>query len=234
MSKGLMVLQTGEILINATKNILLQDLHYIYKEITGSILLDKHIAEVKLSNERGAHYQRLGFNKHEIKYGKTMIYNKMFLNINEIIGYTTSKEILREKYFNGEITRLNLITQVALHEFSHMIQCLAGKRKRGKMHCAFFYHVLNWLHENNYKEKVENYIKSAAKEKKLILENEKINISENNIKKIKKINEEIAFKVGGNLVKAKIVKINKKTYTVHVIKNKKILIYRVPFVLDIL
>jgi len=99
--------------------------------------------------------------KHSITFGQKMVESKRCKQ--KSAGWTTGKEILNRKYYNGELSFPHLMAHTVLHEVAHY-HCIAlNGRDRGEVHTPEFYDSLSLLHAHCGKEALAMLMSECAK-----------------------------------------------------------------------
>ena len=164
---------------------------------------------------------------HIVTYGKKMVLDKY--DKERAKNWTTGKEIVSRKYFNGDMTFLNLIAHTILHEMSHALQVIAGDRHYGSVHNPEFYKWLTLLHKrcgNLVKQAVEEEAKKRHIELsfKASTENKTIKIDTH-----KKLSDVILHKIYAATIKnkhvlVKPIKKNRKTVDIVVTEGDRVML----------
>lgn len=147
----------------------------------------------------------------------------------EIHDWLTSREISRYKYFDGEITLLNVLTHTICHEFSHFIQQIHGQSFRGSIHNSYFYTILDSFYSNFTADKVRSELAIRCQQKQIQLEfdNSKLPLS---IQTHYQKDDKISFQHGNKTRHGVITNVNRKTVTV--VTTDKLFrrqLWRVPY-----
>jgi hypothetical protein len=83
-------------------------------------------------------------------------------------GWLGTREMLDRRYFNGELTYINMLGQTVLHEHCHVIQVLSEIHKHvDGSHNDSFYKILDRIHQSNYKQELMAELKDRFKRNRL-------------------------------------------------------------------
>lgn len=139
--------------------------------------------------------------------------------------WLSTDEIIKRNYFDCDITYINLLTHVALHEHSHVIQRLSNtlKEETGS-HNNSFYRALDRIHESEYKQNFIDELSARMIEDRLPmrflngverLPKEQILFWQRMDKGIDVEGEQTSFILGEELISGRIVKVNPKRTKIH-------------------
>lgn len=93
------------------------------------------------------HFFKTADQCHVITLGAKMVESKMSAAGAE--KWLSAREIRKFRFFNGEVTFVNLLAHTIMHEYGHMHQHLEGGRTRGSVHNDCFYRILAQLHREH-------------------------------------------------------------------------------------
>lgn len=99
---------------------------------------------------------------HSITYGVRMIMSKYDAEM--ACRWTTAREITDFGYWGGQITLINLLAHVVIHETGHFINYILYPREDNSVHNAAFYNTLNRMCSNPISERVRAHIYSRMTE----------------------------------------------------------------------
>jgi hypothetical protein len=88
-----------------------------------------------------------------IRYGRVMVAEKYHPALSR--GWLSTRELIGRNYYEGEVTPLNLLSHVVVHEYGHFTQILLGRRYDGAVHNTEFYEILDRIHRNGHAERVK-------------------------------------------------------------------------------
>ncbi len=100
---------------------------------------------------------------HLIVFGWKMIQQKS-QGWETAVRWTSGRELALRNYFQGRIELGTLLAHAVCHEFAHLIQTVTGGRRRGSVHNAAFYKVLDEMHANGMAEQVLKGLCATADE----------------------------------------------------------------------
>lgn len=75
-------------------------------------------------------------------------------NPDKLCKWLTSQEVHERRYFDGELTLLNVLSNCIAHEFAHFVQNILGWRYDGSVHNREFYKILDRIHANGEGDKI--------------------------------------------------------------------------------
>jgi len=91
--------------------------------------------------------------RHLIVFGWKMVQQKS-LGWPAASRWTSGREIVNRGYYSGHVDLLSVLAHAACHEFAHLLQSVEGKRKRGSVHNAAFYSLLDEMHREGVADEV--------------------------------------------------------------------------------
>jgi hypothetical protein len=106
---------------------------------------------------KSTHHKKLSKHQHEITYGVKMVENKIS-SMRSCSRWTTGKEIISRKYYNGEVTIQHALAHTVVHECAHFIQVLGEFRDYGSVHNDKFYEILDRMHASGIADDVLAYL----------------------------------------------------------------------------
>ncbi|SOB77153.1 hypothetical protein SAMN04488490_2922 [Marinobacter sp. LV10R510-11A] len=167
------------------------------------------------------------YKQHQITYGLRMIQAKH--QPNTASGWLSSREILKRGYFDGELSTLNLLAHTCCHEFAHLLQHSAGQRFRGSVHNRHFYTILDELHENGGANAVREELAERAGQIGMPLPEQTFELPNPSQQRAGwNVGEAVCFDHGLRDFQGEIVRVNRKTCTVHGTGKSRGTRYRVP------
>lgn len=155
---------------------------------------------------------------HTLTFGIKMIDSKR--DGRECMNWLSAREIVDNRFYNGQVTFLNLMAHVVIHEFGHAIQTARGARTRGSVHNAEFYSILRMLHRN-HAQTVANFIADKAAKQNIGLDFCQNPVAERNNRIISgqsdwAVGQPVVFKGRNKLYRGSILKLNPKRAVVGV------------------
>lgn len=128
---------------------------------------------VRVGNGRATHHRLdLVSGEHRITFGVKMVADKM---VPEACGsWLSTREILARQYFRGEVSVANLLAHTGCHEFAHYLQTVAGARRRGSVHNAAFYRILDDLHNSGVANLFRQSLRDLARNRGLRLSSKSV------------------------------------------------------------
>jgi len=96
---------------------------------------------VRVGSGRATYHRDEGRGRHLIVFGWKMVAAKA-ASRESAAGWTSGRELLRS---GRRFDVLGVLTQAVCHEFAHLLQCVEGGRRRGSVHNAAFYAILDEL-----------------------------------------------------------------------------------------
>lgn len=123
---------------------------------------------IRVGSGRATHHRHdLRSGEHWITFGTKMVADKL---TPEACGsWLSTREILDRGYFGGQVSVANLLAHTGCHEFAHFLQTLAGARRRGSVHNAAFYRILNSLHDSGVADRFRQALIELARRRGLPL-----------------------------------------------------------------
>ena len=162
--------------------------------------------------------------QHVVTYGQKMIMDKF--DYNRAILWLTGREIIKYKFFNGNVSFENVVAHTILHEMAHALQVIMSDREYNSVHNEAFYKWLGLLHERCGDE-VLYELKKRSEEKNVHLDfkTPKNTDRETTEKEIKsshlKLKELYLCKFDRtDTFLVKLIKINPKSSTITVVEKK--------------
>ena len=150
---------------------------------------------------------------HLITYGARMVAAKQ--QAETAIHWLSSREIQQHRYFDGELSTLNLLAHTCCHEFAHLLQQVAGKRLRGSVHNRHFYRLLDDLHEQGKAEEVRDFLQGEARQRSLALSATPFTRPDQRTLITQwQVGDRVCFGDPPHRKRGRILKVNKKTCTV--------------------
>ncbi|MDK8462267.1 hypothetical protein [Marinobacter sp. SS13-12] len=168
--------------------------------------------------------------QHQITYGKRMIMAKH--QPDAVAGWLSGREIRQRKYFDGEVTTLNLLAHTCCHEFAHLLQHVSGQRYRGSVHNTHFYRILDELHGSGGADAARRHLAEQAESAGIPVPDETIQAPDTRQLMLKwAVGDAVGFGAGRRQLQGTIIRVNRKTCTVEGTGACRGLRYRVPVVL---
>ncbi|MDL0432831.1 hypothetical protein QPM17_16935 [Marinobacter sp. TBZ242] len=168
--------------------------------------------------------------QHQITYGKRMIMSKH--QPDAVAGWLSGREIRQRKYFEGEVTTLNLLAHTCCHEFAHLLQHVAGQRYHGSVHNPHFYRILDELHDSGGADAAKRHLAEQAERAGIPLPHEPIQSTDTRQLMAKwSVGDSVGFGTSTRHMQGTIIRVNRKTCTVEGTGPCRGLRYRVPAVL---
>lgn len=168
--------------------------------------------------------------QHQITYGKRMIMSKH--QPDAVAGWLSGREIRQRKYFDGEVTTLNLLAHTCCHEFAHLLQHVSGQRYRGSVHNQHFYRILDELHASGGADAARRHLAEQAAGAGMTLPDQPIAAPDTRQLMAKwSVGDAVGFGAGKRQVEGRVIRVNRKTCTVEGTGLCSGLRYRVPVVL---
>nr|WP_166268851.1 hypothetical protein [Marinobacter caseinilyticus] len=165
--------------------------------------------------------------QHSITFGARMIIAKH--RPDTAAGWLSSREILNRGYFDGQLSTLNLLAHTCCHEFAHLLQHVAGKRKRGSVHNRHFYEILDNLHASGAAQSVRTTMQHTAPDHGLSLPDQPFAIaSSGELLAQWQVGDAVGFGSDAHWREGVVQRINRKTCTVAGTGASHGLRYRVP------
>ncbi|MFO7992531.1 MAG: hypothetical protein R6U69_00055 [Marinobacter sp.] len=165
--------------------------------------------------------------QHQITYGKRMIMSKH--QPDAVSGWLSGREIRQRKYFDGEVTTLNLLAHTCCHEFAHLLQHVSGKRYRGSVHNRHFYLILDELHSSGGADAARRHLAEQAESAGMAIPDVPILAPDTRQLMAKwSVGDAVGFGAGKRQLEGRIVRVNRKTCTVEGTGPSRGLRYRVP------
>lgn len=167
---------------------------------------------------------------HLITYGTRMVMAKH--NPETAANWLSAREIHSRRYFDGELSVLNLLAHTCLHEFAHLLQQHGGQRYHGSVHNHHFYALLDQLNHNGLAGLVRDHLAHAAERHRLPLEDRPMHLpSQQQQAGQWQRGDPVRFGEGVAAREGLILRINRKTCTVEGTGASRGLRFRVPFVM---
>jgi len=165
--------------------------------------------------------------QHLINYGVRMIAAKH--QPETALGWLSTREIRGRGYFGGEVSVLNLLAHTCCHEFAHLLQHSAGQRHYGSVHNQHFYKALDELHGSGAANATRQYLSEQAALADIELSGSAFKLP-NPIQALRQwqIGDAVRFGHGRIEKKGEVIRVNRKTCTVLVSHQSRLLRYRVP------
>lgn len=168
--------------------------------------------------------------QHQITYGKRMIISKH--QPDAVAGWLSGREIRQRKYFDGEVTTLNLLAHTCCHEFAHLLQHVSGQRYRGSVHNRHFYRILDELHSSGGAAAAREHLAELAENAGTPVPHETIQAPDTRQLMAQwTVGDAVGFGAGRRQLQGTIIRVNRKTCTVEGTGPCRGLRYRVPVVL---
>lgn len=206
-------------------------------QATNDILLKKNQEWLKIKHPKKSltcvigsgkktYHIQTSTNSHKITYGIKMIENKIG-SFKDASRWTTGKEIVNRKYFDGDLTIQKVLAHTVCHEYAHFIQVLGEYREYRSVHNDKFYEILDRIHKSGAANLVLDYLNEFSDFSELkFKDNSKIE-SPKYIKSDINKGDVISFKSrDGKIIKTRVLKLNPK--------KVKCVNYLVPYNLIIL
>lgn len=188
--------------------------------------------ETRVGHGKKTYHRKIGLNQSIITYGFKAILSKQS-SFSKAAGWLSTKEIIKYKFFNGNVTFKNLIIHTVIHEFSHFIQCLRGHRLLNSVHNDQFYSILKEMYDKNYHIKISDYFDNHYPEINNIHFNKDSSSLENSKNQMlfnsENLNHSDIIKVVSNekILKMKIIKLNPKNAKAICLESN--ITYNVPY-----
>lgn len=168
--------------------------------------------------------------QHLITYGARMIAAKHEPATAQ--GWLSTREIHGRGYFGGEVSVLNLLAHTCCHEFAHLLQHSAGQRLYGSVHNRHFYEALDELHNSGAAKATRQYLSEQAALAGIELSGSPFQLPNPvQARQQWQIGDAVRFGNGRSEKKGEVIRVNRKTCTVLVSHQSRLLRYRVPLLL---
>lgn len=155
-----------------------------------------------------------------------MLSNKR--NVEDARNWITSHEIESRQYFNGQLNYAHLLAHTCCHEFAHLIQVINGWWKRGSIHNADFYRILDQIHQSGKAQEVLAFVNEQALKQNIPLdffESSHSNLPREDFN----VGDAVWLSINGQKISAHVKRINKRTLSVYPVDPKpNVNYYRVP------
>ncbi len=209
----------ADILINALRDIAMCHSHI------WPILNDKPVVCKRGAGR--ATYFKAGARHDVIVFGTKMVAHKIE---GGKADWLSTKEIQRYRYFNGDVSLMNVFAHTVCHEFAHLLQYRLYKRRKGSVHNAVFYQLLDECYEQGVAHKVKAFIEQALIAKGISLKEHKSTAKQLTPIKQWRKGDLIEFNNRGQWQKALVIRVNTKTVSAQPFNNMKTVNYwRIPF-----
>ena len=144
-------------------------------------------------------------------------------------GWLSTREIRSRGYFDGEVSVLNLLAHTCCHEFAHLLQHSAGQRHYGSVHNRHFYETLDELHNSGAANATRHYLSEQATLAGIELSGAAFELpSPKQARQQWQVGDAVRFGDGRSEKKGEVIRVNRKTCTVLVSHQSRLLRYRVP------
>ncbi len=101
---------------------------------------------------------------HLITYGAGMVASKLGGE-----RWQSHREIEQRGYFGGTLTPLGLLAHTCCHEYAHALHTARGLRRRGAVHDAAYYALLDRLHHDGHAEQVRTALQQRLSSAGIVL-----------------------------------------------------------------
>ncbi|MBE0486332.1 hypothetical protein [Marinobacter sp.] len=165
--------------------------------------------------------------QHLINYGARMIAAKHQPETAQ--GWLSTREIRSRGYFGGEVSVLNLLAHTCCHEFAHLLQHSAGQRHYGSVHNRHFYEALDELHTSGAAHATRQHLSEQAAVAGIELPGSAFELPNPvQARQQWQVGDAVRFGDGRSKKKGEVIRVNRKTCTVLVNHQSRLLRYRVP------
>lgn len=136
----------------------------------------------------------------------------------KVHAWLSTKEILSRNYFGGDVTFMNLMAHVVCHEMAHVVQNIRGERYANSVHNPEFYRILDKMHTNGHAHRVRDRLKALLLQAGIPTDywsqNELASACPQPSAEFKAGNM-VAFELKGQVITAKVSRVNQKTLSVY-------------------
>lgn len=167
----------------------------------------------------------------QITFGRKMIESKFIPH--EACRWLSFREITNREYYQSDTSLLNVFSHTICHEFAHALQQLNRQVYKGSIHNDYFYKHLDHIHKSGLAESVKSRLQEKCIMAGIALDyqaavaatglNPAIDIDPNIA-----INSLIQFKHKNKLITGRVIKVNRKTFTVETKSLFLTQLWRIP------
>ncbi|WP_426415363.1 hypothetical protein [Aestuariirhabdus sp. LZHN29] len=164
----------------------------------------------RVGSGRATHHSQQGA-RHRITYGHKMVASKRCPRQAEL--WMTAREIRARGYFDGEPGYAELLAHTCCHEFAHLVQSLNGWYRRGSIHNAGFYRILDRIHRSGCASRVLQALRDGAHSEGLMLDFSAapaIDTAQATPCSVRR-GERVRFRFRGDLVSGVVTRVNRRT-----------------------
>ncbi len=154
--------QIAALLVNITETVL-------WPHIQPWLRANNHCIQLRCRVGRGqaTHHTQQG-QQHTLTFGRKMVASKRCAR--QARNWTTGRELVGRGYFSGNFGYAELMAHTCCHEFAHLVQSLNGWYRRGSIHNADFYRILDQMHQGGIADRVLQVLQLEADRQGLQLE----------------------------------------------------------------
>tara|TARA_R100001460_G_scaffold50881_1_gene89430 strand:- start:280 stop:1020 length:741 start_codon:yes stop_codon:yes gene_type:complete len=165
--------------------------------------------------------------QHVITYGQRMVAAKF--ESQSAHGWLSTREIRKYGYFDGQVSTANLLAHTCCHEFAHLLQSASGKRKRGSVHNAAFYRILEEMHDSGAAMAVRAFLLERAAHQDMMIPTASLDTFNAQARlEHFAIGDNVLFGTEGRQRQGEVIRINRRTCTVEGTGRWRGTRYRVP------
>jgi hypothetical protein len=168
---------------------------------------------LRVGGGRATHHRfDFGSGEHRITFGVKMVADKL---VPEACGsWLSTREILGRGYFQGQVSVANLLAHTGCHEFAHFLQTVSGGRRRGSVHNAAFYRILDDLHGIGVADSFRQALLDLARNRGQVLATDSVTMPDPKSRLARFQPGDLVCFGRDNTLEGRVTRINRKTCSV--------------------
>lgn len=192
--------------------------------------LPQAVLQVRVGRGKATYCQRRD-QRFVINFGVRMVAEKCDPRC--AFKWLTATEIIRRGYRDGEVSARHLLAHTVCHEFAHLVQQANDWCRRGSVHNAAFYRILDGMYHDGTMGEVTDHIRRGCERTGIPAPDHIVMDAlerEPPVQVAVRVGERVRFKGRDRVVTGRVRRINRRTVTVVPEQpSSRGVYYRVPF-----